>query len=227
LVVTAKDASALGWNRSGHVTGTTPQLTEERVRGHQLAAELRLLSDALIDAHLDVAVSSAATATIRSLAEVIANQPRRDYDSDEHRWSGFEDFSPVSGSANPVSPKLSMVKLDDGSVTGSVVFAPSFEGPPGHVHGGVLAAAFDEILGLVQLATGNPGMTGRISVHYRKPTPLGVEVRFVGRIASVSGRKISCTGESLVLHEGQWVTTAESEALFISLPGGFRTLAGS
>ncbi len=218
---------SLGWNRSGHVTGTTPQMTEQRHGSHRLAAELRRLADELIDRDLAASVSSDAAETVRTLTDLVASQPLRDYDSDAHRWSGFEDFSPVSGKSNPVSPLLAMEKLDDGSVTGAVVFSRTFEGPPGHVHGGVLAAAFDEILGLVQLATGNPGMTGRISVHYRRPTPLGVEVRFVGRIESVSGRKISCVGTSLVLHEGEWVTTAESEALFISLPDGFRTLAGS
>ncbi len=218
--------ASLGWNRSGHVTGTSPQVTEQRLGSHVLAAELRRLADELIDREIASAVSSDAAETIRTLTQLVACQPLRDYDTDTHRWSGFEDFSPVSGKSNPVSPCLDMVKLDDGSVSGSVVFTPAFEGPPGHVHGGVLAAAFDEILGLVQLATGNPGMTGRISVHYRRPTPLGVEVRFVGRIESVSGRKINCVGESLVFHEGQWVTTAQSEALFISLPDGFRTLAG-
>jgi acyl-coenzyme A thioesterase PaaI-like protein len=218
--------ASLGWNRSGHVTGATPQVTEERRGSHLLAAELRRLADELIDRDISLVVSDEATRTVSTLIDAIVGQPRRDYDTETHRWSGFEDFSPISGKSNPVSPGLDMVKLDDGSVSGSVVFTSAFEGPPGHVHGGVLAAAFDEILGLVQLATGNPGMTGRISVHYRRPTPLGVEVRFVGRIESVSGRKINCVGESLVFHEGQWVTTAESEALFISLPDGFRTLAG-
>jgi acyl-coenzyme A thioesterase PaaI-like protein len=223
----SNSAVSLGWNRSGHVTGEVPPLTAGRAASHQLADALRRLSDALIDADLDPSVATDVISTVGTLTQAIAKAPRRDYDSVQHRWSGFEDFSPVSGKSNPASPLLNMSKLDDGTVSGSVVFSPSFEGPPGHVHGGVLASAFDEILGLVQLATGNPGMTGRISVHYRKPTPLNVEVRFVGRISSVSGRKINCTGESLVFHEGTWVTTAESEALFISLPDGFRTLAGS
>jgi acyl-coenzyme A thioesterase PaaI-like protein len=209
------------------VSGTTPAMTEQRRGSHRLATELRRLADELIDRDIPTSVSSDAVETIRTLTDLVASQPHRDYDSESHRWSGFEDFSPVSGKSNPVSPLLAMEKLEDGSVTGSVVFSPAFEGPPGHVHGGVLAAAFDEILGFVQLMTGSPGMTGRISVHYRRPTPLGVEVRFVGRIESVSGRKISCVGTSLVMHEGEWVTTAESDALFISLPDGFRTLAGS
>jgi len=51
------------------------------------------------------------------------------------------------------------------------------------------AAGFDEVSGFAQVLVGSPGMTGSLSVSYRSPTPLFEEVRFVGRLDRVDGRK--------------------------------------
>ena len=81
------------------------------------------------------------------------------------------------------------------------------------MHGGYIAAAFDEVLGSTQSLSGSPGMTGRLTVHYRKPTPLQTELQFEGWIESVDGRKILTKGE---LRAGE-VLCAEAEGLFISI----------
>jgi acyl-coenzyme A thioesterase PaaI-like protein len=98
-------------------------------------------------------------------------------------------------------------------VVGNVTFASAYEGPPGHVHGGYLAAAFDEVLGLAQGVSGAPGMTARLTVNYRKPTPWGMPLRFEGRIERREGRKVFTTG---TCYAGD-LLTAEAEALFISV----------
>ncbi len=213
-------------DRSGHVTGAKPAITEARLELQQLGSELRALAAAMHDVDAPSELSRSAAISIRTLTQQFQSLPRRDYLSDAYRWSGFEDFSPVSGTVNPVAPPLSMVKATDGTVTGFATFSSAFEGPPGCVHGGSLAAAFDDVLGLVQIIDA-PGMTGRLTVHYRRPTPLHREIRFAARITSISGRKVLCSAESSTLHNNEWVVTAEAEALFISLPDGFRTLAES
>jgi acyl-coenzyme A thioesterase PaaI-like protein len=81
------------------------------------------------------------------------------------------------------------------------------------VHGGYIAAAFDEVLGSTQSLSGKPGMTGRLTVHYRAPTPLHTELRFEGRIDQVDGRKIHTVGK---LWAGE-LLCAEAEGLFISM----------
>ena len=81
------------------------------------------------------------------------------------------------------------------------------------MHGGYIAAAFDEVLGSTQSLSGSPGMTGRLTVHYRKPTPLQTELQFEGWIESVEGRKIFTKGE---LRAGD-LLCAEAEGLFISM----------
>ena len=76
-----------------------------------------------------------------------------------------------------------------------------------------MAAAFDEVLGYVQSLSGNPGMTGALTIKYRRPTLLHKELFFEGETARVSGRKILAEGR--VTADG--VLTAETEGLFISV----------
>lgn len=98
-------------------------------------------------------------------------------------------------------------------VVGHVRYGYAYEGPPGCVHGGVLAAAFDEILGFAQSLSGRPGMTGTLTVRYRKPTPLNADLVFEGWVDRIEGRKIFTSGRCMA---GDAVT-AEAEGLFISV----------
>ena len=127
----------------------------------------------------------------------------------------FFDHSPMLGRANPLAPPIELW-LEEDHIVGRATFGAAYEGPPGCVHGGYVAAAFDEVLGSTQSLSGSPGMTGRLTVNYRKPTPLETELRFVGRLERVDGRKIFTTGE---LWAGA-VLCAEAEGLFISIEFG-------
>lgn len=134
----------------------------------------------------------------------------------------FFDQSPLIGLSNPLSPPMRLAAVD-GRIRGTVTFGAAYEGPPGHVHGGFVAAAFDEVLGFAQSLTGNPGMTGGLSIRYRRPTPLHVELVFDAGVDRVEGRKIFTTGR---LFSGEHVT-AEAEAVFVSIdPERFAALVG-
>jgi acyl-coenzyme A thioesterase PaaI-like protein len=124
----------------------------------------------------------------------------------------FFDHSPMLGRANPLAPPLDLWVADD-AVHGRAVFQAAYEGPPGCVHGGYIAAAFDEVLGSTQSMGGRPGMTGRLTIHYRSPTPLRTELRFEGRVVEVTGRKTFTYG---TLHAGERLC-AEAEGLFIAI----------
>ena len=124
----------------------------------------------------------------------------------------FFDHSPMLGAANPLAPPIELW-LEDDHLAGRARFGAAYEGPPGCVHGGFVAAAFDEVLGSTQSLSGAPGMTARLTVNYRSPTPLHTELRFVGRLERVDGRKIFTTGE---LWAGD-VLCAEAEGLFVSM----------
>jgi len=127
----------------------------------------------------------------------------------------FFDHSPLQGVANPLAPPL-LLEVVDGEVHGQVHFGSAYEGPPSSVHGGYVAAAFDEVLGMAQSLGGSPGMTGTLTIRYRKPTPLHTDLRFVARLDRQEGRKISCSGE---LYAGDQLC-AEAEGIFISVDIG-------
>lgn len=124
----------------------------------------------------------------------------------------FFDHSPMLGRANPLAPPLEMWAADE-TMHGRATFDAAYEGPPGCVHGGYIAAAFDEMLGATQSFGGRPGMTGRLTIHYRSPTPLRTELHFEGRVVDVTGRKTLTHG---TLHAGDRLC-AEAEGLFIAI----------
>ena len=99
------------------------------------------------------------------------------------------------------------------SAAASVTFGSPYEGPPGSVHGGYVAAAFDEVLGYVQSLGGSPGFTGTLSIRYLNPTPLHTELILEAELLRMEGRKIFTEGR---LRAGDLVT-AEAQGLFISV----------
>ena len=124
----------------------------------------------------------------------------------------FFDHSPFMGAAHPMAPPMEL-SPEDGRIVGRVRFGTAYEGPPGCVHGGFIAAIFDELLGLTQSISGKPGMTARLTVSYRSPTPLHTDLRLEGELVAVEGRKIFTVGRCF---RGD-VLTAEAEGLFISI----------
>ncbi|MGH1504285.1 MAG: PaaI family thioesterase [Acidimicrobiales bacterium] len=134
--------------------------------------------------------------------------------------AGHADFSPVIGRANPLAPPVEL-DVEGDRVIGTVTFGHAYEGPPGHVHGGWVAAAFDEVLGAVQAMSGNPGMTAHLEIDYKRPTPLHVPLRFEAWIDRVEGRKIFCTCHLFSADAGdpggEEHLRAESRGLFISI----------
>jgi acyl-coenzyme A thioesterase PaaI-like protein len=121
--------------------------------------------------------------------------------------------SPVIGFANPIAPPVEVV-LAEGGLDGKVFFDYQYEGPPGCVHGGVIALVFDELLGAANISVNAPGMTGTLTIRYRKPTPILTDLRLEARFVSRDGRKIRTWGG---MYDGDELT-AEAEGIFIELP---------
>lgn len=117
--------------------------------------------------------------------------------------------SPLRG-VNPLSSPLEYA-LSDGGIEARGAFGVAHEGPPGSVHGGWVALAFDEALGAANVANGHPGVTGRLTVRYRRPTPLETELTLSARTVRADGRRIIAIG-TLTAHG---VVTAEAEGLFV------------
>ena len=79
-------------------------------------------------------------------------------------------------------------------------FEAIVNGPPGGVHGGVVAGVFDELLGCTCVVNDVSGFTGTLSIRYASLTPLGVPITMRGWIDRVEGRKTFATG---TFHHGE------------------------
>jgi acyl-coenzyme A thioesterase PaaI-like protein len=110
-----------------------------------------------------------------------------------------------------------MKMLDDGeNAVGLVTFGAPFEGGPGCVHGGLVAAVFDQLLGYLLVSRNIGALTGSLTVKYRAPTPLHRELRLVAKLDRMDGRKRWVSAQCFAGDQ----LTAEAEGLFISLPAG-------
>lgn len=75
-------------------------------------------------------------------------------------------------------------------VEAKIAFAPRFQGGPGLVHGGAVAAFFDDLMGFVMMAHQSPGVTARLETNYLLPIPLEVTLRGTAWLARREGRKM-------------------------------------
>jgi acyl-coenzyme A thioesterase PaaI-like protein len=122
-------------------------------------------------------------------------------------------YSPVSGKRNAIAPQIRLWQ-EGGDVRGEVVFSPTYAGPPGSVHGGIIAAVFDEVLAMANVISGVAGFTGTLTIRYHKQTPLDTPIELWGKNVRRDGRKQVCKGEMRVNGE----VTASAEGLFICSP---------
>jgi acyl-coenzyme A thioesterase PaaI-like protein len=128
----------------------------------------------------------------------------------------FLDTGPVVGLSNAVAPPLELrIDVEARVIRGRGRFGSAYEGAPGILHGGFLAAAFDEILGMAAVFSGGPGMTRELSVHYLRPTPIDVDLEFEGRLDQAEGRLIFVSSE--VAAAG--VRTAHASGIFTAVGG--------
>jgi len=185
----------------------------------RLAQAMRLVMERLVPSNAPEAELRLAAEGLERYAEALKAHPRLKHfhgyaeSANAGDVGAFFDQSPMIGLANPLAPPITIGRAGERSAIASVRFGSAYEGPPGCVHGGFVAAAFDEVLGFVQSLGGNPGMTARLTVHYRRPTPLHTELLFEGELVRIEGRKIYT--EARVRAAGE--VTAEAEGLFVSV----------
>ncbi|MCZ4499327.1 MAG: thioesterase superfamily protein [Marmoricola sp.] len=118
----------------------------------------------------------------------------------------------VVGQRNPFAPPLTVVQDHvKGGASSEFFLNALYEGPPGKVHGGVLALVLDQIFGEAAAAGGTPGMTGTLTLRYRKPTALGA-CSASAWVDSASGIKTIVKGW---LKDAEGDTCVEAEGLFI------------
>jgi uncharacterized protein (TIGR00369 family) len=108
------------------------------------------------------------------------------------------------GEANPVGLHLQFFLAEDGRVVCDAAVPDTYEGPPGYVHGGIIATLLDETMSKAVRSHGVVAMTARMEVDYKRPVPSSAvgaprpvnasrvsanTVRLEGRVVRSEGRK--------------------------------------
>ncbi|GAT13354.1 PaaI family thioesterase [Mycolicibacterium thermoresistibile] len=190
---------------------THAELDRLRAVYEPLARSVRQLIDATIRTEMDADAVTAATAQIDA---VTARLRTRQIDGSfgvRYTTAGAPMAwgDAVCGVRNPIAPPL-VTERDGDRVFSEFELGAAYEGPTGHVHGGVCAMVLDHLLGEVAADSDKPRFTGTLTVRYRRPTPLGA-LRAEAWIDRIDGPKAFAAGHILA---GQQVT-AEAEGVFI------------
>ncbi len=192
--------------------------SEERAAVRKAADALRKAIEGVVATTAPPEVLERVAAEIQAVADTLAEYPHgHNYINAEASITGdvgdFFDNSPIAGLGNPLAAPVHM-RVEGDEVLAEVTWGSAYEGPPGCCHGGHVAAAFDDVLGLAQDLAGQSGMTGTLTIRYRRPTPLHQKHTFRARMDRVEGRKIFTTGE---LYDAEGNVLAEGEGIFIAI----------
>jgi acyl-coenzyme A thioesterase PaaI-like protein len=102
--------------------------------------------------------------------------------------AGFEDRA-VGGLANPTGLVFDRWR-EGGTMVADVTLGAAFEGAPGRAHGGIVAAAFDDLTGAIIGMLQEPAFTGELTVRFVRPVPVQVPLRLRTWLDSRAGRKL-------------------------------------
>lgn len=122
------------------------------------------------------------------------------------------------GSEHPSGLHLRVVVAEPFVVTTSLVVTAAHQGAPGLAHGGVMAAAMDEIIGFVIYLVRRPAVTARLETDFRHAVPLGTELFFRSECVAVDGRKIYLHAKANI-GGADGPLAVESRALFVGVGG--------
>lgn len=200
----------------------TQPFNEEWEAKRRVANAIKQLTEVLVSSTPDTQKMHAIAQELETTAEAFAESPRiygrLDWSRDgEHGSFGqiSHELNPLAGWSNPLAPPIkSWVEDDVAHATCKCGWA--YEGPPGSIHGGYVAAIFDQFLGMAQMLGGQPGMTAYLHVNYHNRTPLNTELTLEGKLVKVEGRKTIMRGEMYA----DGVMTASAEGLFVQPKGG-------
>jgi acyl-coenzyme A thioesterase PaaI-like protein len=177
-----------------------------------LTQSVRELIDATVRAQADPAVVAAAKSEIDSAtARLRQNQLDGTFgvrylaSGERMAWGNA-----VIGIRNPIAPPVLIHRDDSGKAWCDFQLGAAYEGPPGHVHGGVAALVLDHLLGEAASDGVNPRLTGTISLRYVRATRLG-RLHAEATTTHIDGVKTFAAGH-LADDEG---VTVEAEGVFI------------
>ena len=191
-----------------------------RLRGiyEPLAVSVRELVDATIRTEVDAATVAEAKRDIDAALSRLRSRQIDGAFGVRHTTSG-ESLgwgNALVGIRNPLAPPVITRRDEAGRVVADFDLGAAYEGPPGHVHGGIAALILDHLLGEAASPDRKPRFTGSITVRYLRPTRLG-PLHSEAELTRNDGIKTFCSG---FISDADGITV-EAEGVFI-LPRAFR-----
>ncbi|MFV8054277.1 PaaI family thioesterase [Mycobacterium sp. 48b] len=160
-----------------------------------LTGSVRRLVDATIRSRADLRAVTSAKAKIDAAADELSQSlipgsfgVQQPVDGQSLAWGNA-----VIGLRNALAPPLVVHHESDGRVWADVTLGAAYEGPAGHVHGGICALLLDHVLGATAHQPGRPAVTGTLTLRYEAGTRLG-DVHAEAHIDRVEGVKTFAVG---------------------------------
>jgi acyl-coenzyme A thioesterase PaaI-like protein len=129
------------------------------------------------------------------------------------------DFAGCYGCApnQPVGLMMRTVDTDTGGDVMEFTPRPAHQGSAGVTHGGVLAAAMDEAIGVAIWRLGGAYVTARLETDYLRPVPIGTTLLIRTRCTGVHGRKVYAEAEAVLGMDGP--VAVRAAALYVEMAG--------
>ncbi len=121
----------------------------------------------------------------------------------------------VCGRDNPIGLHMHFFADGDGCVYADYIPQDEQQGYPGVMHGGILTAMLDEIIGRTAIASDLWCMTAKLELRFRKPVPIGAPLKLKGEITKKSGRVLEGRGE-IRLADGS--LAVEARGTYLRIP---------
>lgn len=201
-----------GWiRRASQMTEKNAHVQEALYQS--LTDSVRRLVDFTIRSQCDAVTIGSAQAKIDAAADELSRVLTPGSFGVQHEISGASLAwgNAVIGLRNALAPPLDVHHDDDGTVWAETTLGAAYEGPAGHVHGGICALLLDHVLGATAHKPGQPAVTGTLTIRYEKGTALG-PVRIAARIDRIERMKTFAVGHIATI-DG---ITVQAEGVFIT-----------
>lgn len=193
-----------------------PNVAGREVELRSMADAVRRLVEIVVTNTADAPATAEAAQRLHALADdlevtVPAEPPSRYGGGGAHPHDHFQ-FDSVLGLYNPLALPVE-VSWEPPLALGRACFPTAYEGPPGLVHGAVIAGVFDQVCNVANVENSVAGPTATLSITYRRPTFIDVPLVVEAWVDAIDGRKITTKGR--LIQDGE--LTCEAEGLFIKM----------
>lgn len=125
----------------------------------------------------------------------------------------------VCGEKNDFGLHARFYETDNNELVALIVPSEQHQGYPGRMHGGIAATILDETIAR-SICNGKDeqlwGVTMELKTRFRKPIPIGQELKVIGRVTIEGTRTFEGTGE-IILPNGDVAVSAEGKYIKLTI----------